>query len=143
MHFLTQEDLSVSREYNERHHGKGPMDGVGGTVKHKVFRAVMSNKYVINTPREFAECAKVEASGITTIFLPLDEIVDEPSFIEETQYVAAMESLKVHTINRIVTEVSFYLCIVFSLGEPHTDPMYIIENTQPNKYCTNIVVNPI
>ena len=27
---------------NERHHGKGPMDGLGGTVKNVVFRKVKS-----------------------------------------------------------------------------------------------------
>ena len=29
--------------YNERHHGKGPMDGVGGTVKNAVYREVKSS----------------------------------------------------------------------------------------------------
>ena len=30
---------SLTWSYNERHHGKGPMDGVGGTVKNVVFRS--------------------------------------------------------------------------------------------------------
>ena len=32
--FLNKE---ISWFYNERHHGKGPMDGVGGTLKNAVF----------------------------------------------------------------------------------------------------------
>ena len=33
--------------YNERHHGKDPMDGVGGTVKNVIFRKVKSGQVVI------------------------------------------------------------------------------------------------
>ena len=33
--------------YNEQHHGKGPMDGIGGTNKHRVFRDVKSKKVSI------------------------------------------------------------------------------------------------
>ena len=33
-------DYTVQWYYNERHHGKGPMDGVGGTVKNMIFQQV-------------------------------------------------------------------------------------------------------
>ena len=36
------ESYQVIRYYNERHHGKGPMDGTGGCVKSMVFCAVLS-----------------------------------------------------------------------------------------------------
>ena len=38
--------------YNERHHGKGPMDGVAGTVKNVIFSEVKSGKGRY-TPFEF------------------------------------------------------------------------------------------
>ena len=44
--------------YNECHHGKIPMDGVGGTVKNVVFRKVKSDQVVINSPQELSEAAK-------------------------------------------------------------------------------------
>ena len=31
-------DLQLEYNYNEAHHGKGPMDGTGGTIKNVVFR---------------------------------------------------------------------------------------------------------
>ena len=40
--------------YNERHHRKGPMDGVGGTLKNVIFRKVKSGQVVVYTPEEFA-----------------------------------------------------------------------------------------
>ena len=36
---------SLKWYYNEAHCGKGPMDGVGGTLKNLVFRAVKSGKF--------------------------------------------------------------------------------------------------
>ena len=44
--FLEKE---ISWYYNERHHGKGPMDGVGGTLKNLVFRKVKSGQTVVYT----------------------------------------------------------------------------------------------
>ena len=41
--------------YNEAHHGKGPMDGVGGTIKNLVFCAVKSGKVSVRDPEEFAK----------------------------------------------------------------------------------------
>ena len=44
--------------YNDCHHGKGPMDGVGRTMKNIVFRKVKSGQVVINSPQEFSEVVK-------------------------------------------------------------------------------------
>ena len=39
--------------YNERHNGKGPMDGIGGTIKHLIFRDVKSEKVIIKNAEHF------------------------------------------------------------------------------------------
>ena len=41
---LFPESYRITRYYNERHHGKGPMDGVGGCVKNMVYRGVMAGR---------------------------------------------------------------------------------------------------
>ena len=53
---MTHFDKSVQLEwhYNDDHHGKGPMDGVDGTIERVVFVLVKSNKITINTAEEFA-----------------------------------------------------------------------------------------
>ena len=55
---LFPESFNVTRYYNERHHGKGPINGIGGCVKNVVYRAVMARREVIKTPKEFEECAQ-------------------------------------------------------------------------------------
>ena len=55
--------------YNERHHGKGPMDELGGAVKNKVFRDVKSGKVQITGAKLFAEYADQVVKNIKSIFL--------------------------------------------------------------------------
>ena len=43
--------------YNEGHHGKVPMDDVGGTIKNVIFRKVKSGQIVVHTPKEFSDAA--------------------------------------------------------------------------------------
>ena len=48
-------EMNLEWHYNEAHHGKGPMDGIGGAVKNAVFREVLSGAAKISSPKEFAE----------------------------------------------------------------------------------------
>ena len=48
-------ELLLEWNYNEAHHGKGPMDGIGGTITNAVFRQVKSRKVVINLPKELCD----------------------------------------------------------------------------------------
>ena len=73
--------LNLTWCYNERHHGKGPMDGIGRTLKNCVYRDVMSGKYVIDNPKLFAEKS---IESITSLYLPADEVLIEPDDIEES-----------------------------------------------------------
>ena len=58
--------LNITWCYNERHHGKGPVDVIGGPLKNCVYRDVMSGKCVIDTPKQFAEHADKTVKGITS-----------------------------------------------------------------------------
>ena len=40
--------INLTWFYNERHHGKGPMDGIGGTMKNAVYHDGKSGKAVFN-----------------------------------------------------------------------------------------------
>ena len=45
--------IDIEWHYNESHHGKGPMDSVGGTVKNVVFQKVKYGHIVIDSPKQF------------------------------------------------------------------------------------------
>ena len=61
--FVSALMMHLSNNYNvnwhniERHHGKGPMDGLEGTVKNKDFRHVKSHKIKTVDAKGFAEYA--------------------------------------------------------------------------------------
>jgi len=74
---------NVVRYYNERHHGKGPMDGIGGCIKNAVYRAVMSNRIVVQTPLDFVNAASSLVRGVECVYMPVDEVMIEPEEISK------------------------------------------------------------
>ena len=67
----------------EAHHGKGPMDGVDGTIKNVVFREVKSGR--LSIPKEFAGVAQKLFPSIGSLYLPVSEMMEEPTEIETLQ----------------------------------------------------------
>ena len=49
--------INVIRYYNERHHGKGPIDSIGGYIKNTVCN-IDGEKIVIYTPLDFTKSAQ-------------------------------------------------------------------------------------
>ena len=97
--------------YNERHHGKGPIDGVGGTVKNVTFRKVKSSQVVICSPQGFSEAVKTFVPAIYAVYLPESEKIIEPKGIESSR--KSNETLKIHKLERKVhptgnTYINFY-----------------------------------
>lgn len=84
--------------YNERHHGKGPMDGIGGTIKHRVFRDVKSGKVIIRDAEHFSSYANSILNGITSLYMPLEEVLTEPEDITTAPKIHG--TLEVHKIER-------------------------------------------
>ena len=81
------------------------MDGVGGCIKNFVFRAVLSGKIVISTPRQFCAYAQQNIKGINCIYQAKEDVLVEPNDVAMTPYVPAMRALQVHMVQRVVKEV--------------------------------------
>ena len=87
---------NMSWFYNERHHGKGPMDGVGGTVKKVVFRDAKFGKCTIISPKEFSEYADKKVESIDTLFSPECELFVEPNEVAKAPKIP--QTLQVHKV---------------------------------------------
>ena len=59
--------------YNERHHGKVPMDDVGRTIKNVILRKLKLGQIVIHTPKEFSDAIMKFVPSIITMYLPKSE----------------------------------------------------------------------
>ena len=94
--------------YNERHHGKGQMVGVGGTIKNRVYRDVMSNKCVIKSAEEFSNYANKVVNGITSLYLPEADLLTEPDDIEKAPKIP--ETLSINMLGRNFNKDS--ICLI-------------------------------
>ena len=90
--------VEVNWYYNERHHGKGSMDGIGGTIKNNVYWDVMSNKCLIKNAKDFAEYANKTINGTTSIYLPINKLLTEPDNIQNDPKIP--ETLLIHKVTR-------------------------------------------
>ena len=88
--------------YNERHHGKVPMDDEGETIKNVIFRKVKSGQIVVHTPKEFSDAAIKFVSSIITVYLPKSDKIVEPESIHQAPSVP--ETLLIHKFVRQIND---------------------------------------
>ena len=76
------------------------MDGVGGTIKHRVFRDVRSGKVVIKDAKHFSIYAGSILKGITSLHMPIEVLKESENIISSPQIPGTLE---VHKIARSFT----------------------------------------
>ena len=82
--------INVEWHYNEAHLGKGPMDGVGGTIKNLVLPAVKSGNVSVRDPEEFAK----STNDIVTYIHANREYVGRTCGSSEVAYVIHEKTLQ-------------------------------------------------
>ena len=86
-------------ELQRKSYGKGPMDGVGATVKNIVFRKVKSGFVTIDSPFKFHQTIMKFVPSIKSVYLPDTDVLNEPENIEQESK-KIPETLKVHHVER-------------------------------------------
>lgn len=82
---ITFASLKVNWHFFATSHGKGAVDGVGGTVKRAVYRGLMTEKWIPlpNDAKSFAECANSVCNGVEVIYCSKEAIEREIDAFEE------------------------------------------------------------
>ena len=78
------------------------MNDIGGTIKNKVYRDVMSNKCLIKNAKDSAEYANKTISGITSIYMPINKLLTQPDNIQNAPKIP--ETLSIYKLTRIFNE---------------------------------------
>lgn len=80
-----EKDFNATMDWSffETAHGKGAVDGIGGTVKRTVWLAVLRNKVVVQSAEEFVKVARDLCISINVIFVPAHTIKELTSECEE------------------------------------------------------------
>ena len=77
------------------------MDSVGGTIKRRIFRDVKSSKVSIANAEHFAAHADAILNGIKSLYMPIDEVLEEPEDIEKSS-LRIDGTLEAHKIARFL-----------------------------------------
>ena len=102
-------DLITEWNYNEAHHGKGPMDGIDGTIKNVVYQKVKTGKVIVNSAEELHEATNKFIPSVKSLFQT--ELLKEPADIESAPKIP--DTLKIHKWSRNTSvsgecEISFF-----------------------------------
>ena len=127
-------ELLLEWNYNEAHHGRGPMVGIGGTIKNVVFRQVKSRKVIINSPTEFYEAANQFVPSIKYLYQPESSLFEEPHDIKNAPVIP--NTLQIHRLVREL-EVGGKACISFFGLSCDIDPVYV-KDYKNNLKCGHI-----
>ena len=68
--------FELTLSYTKKSHGKGPMDGVRGTVKNIIFRKVRSGFVTIDSPFEFHQAILKVVPSIKSVYLPDTDVLN-------------------------------------------------------------------
>ena len=97
-------DLEITWSYFESHHGKGPVDGIGGRLKNQVYKTVKAGHIVINGAEQFATHANSIITGIQTSFTSKSEI----QILELDHVYEVPGTRKIYYVRRLGHTLSFY-----------------------------------
>ena len=78
-----EHDLKINWNFFATSHGKGVVDGIGGTVKRAVWRHVRSDQAHITSVEEYADVAKERCPKIHVNYIPKEQIASLESFLDE------------------------------------------------------------
>ena len=88
--------------YNEGHHGKVPMNEVGGTIQNVIFRKGKSSQIVVHKPKEFSDVAMKLVLSIITVYLPKSDEIVEPESVHQAPFIS--ETLSIHKFVRQIND---------------------------------------
>ena len=108
---------SLSWDYGEAHHFKGHLDGIGGTIKCKVYQDVTSSLIVIANAEHFARYAN-EVCKTEALYLDRTDITEID--VEHTVYIPG--TLQVHSIQRVNEST-----LKFYFNSPYKQPSSLVK----------------
>ena len=101
--------------YDERHHGKVPMDDGGGTIKNAIFWKIKSGQIVFHLFKEFFDAAMRSVFCIITLYLPKSDEVVESEIIQKAPSIP--KTLSIHKFVRQINgrgdfSIQFFTMVV-------------------------------
>lgn len=66
--------IDLSWDFFQSGHGKGAVDGIGGSAKRAVYQRIMSGNVLVYSAEEFSKCLIDNIKGISSTYIPVEQI---------------------------------------------------------------------
>ena len=80
---LMDEGVKANWHFFATSHGKGAVDGVGGSVKRIVSREMKANRININNPLSYFKCAESKCDKINVLYVSNEEVETRKAFLND------------------------------------------------------------
>lgn len=107
-----QFDIKLTWNFFATSHGKGAVDGIGGTVKRSVWRHIKAGHQLVTTASEYADVAKARNPNIQIQFISNSEVeAREPELLKRWEGVLSIpKTQKLHyTFSQLARTNSLWL----------------------------------
>lgn len=127
-------ELEINWHYNKAQHGKGPMDGIGETVKNVVYRQVKSNWVTINSVNDFFDAANRFVPSITTLLHKDGETMLKPDDINSAPSIPS--TLKIHRLIRQIKDNGVEIAYFFLSNSK--EPCFVQKYSATSMKCGHV-----
>ena len=90
---IDRDNLKVEYDFFATSHGKGAVDGVGGSLKRLVMAEVMSKKVIIKTSIDYANTARKVCSNVHILHIKKEEVESEQVVLDQGAFAKTVRSL--------------------------------------------------
>ena len=80
---LDKDSLKITYDLFATSHGKGAVDGIGGTVKRQVRSQIMSRKETVSRAEDFATVAQKVCPNISVMYISKEEVMNSKTVFDE------------------------------------------------------------
>lgn len=100
---------SIDWKYTATSHGKGVVDGIGGSAKSRIRAEVMGHREVVQTAKDFAIVAAKIMPNVTVVPIMQEQIDAESESIDWSSAIEIKGIQCVHSIINCNSELHFYI----------------------------------
>ena len=129
----TADERICSHNFAESYHGKGPHDGIGATLKNKIWRKVLAGQLTIRNANDFHESLASDSElAVTVLFVGRDEVVGAKSELD-VLFADVKATRGIQAARAILTEEWGIITLLQNTGdEPQAGTQRILKTSQPD-----------
>ena len=104
---LGMEQLKITYDFSATSHGKGAVDGIGGSAKRGVMAKVWSRQAIVKTAEDFASTGAAACPGIRFIHVSKAEVEDYMADLDDLAFSGARHLPGIRNVHHLEVSLNF------------------------------------